>query len=210
MLASAEARWFWRDVLPPGLEAWFRSGRIPPGGGQARTDEYLLDPGQRELGVKLRGGGRGVEIKGLLEIREALPSPLDTRVQVWAKWTSATLVIDYLPRLAIHKERWLRKYDLTGPAVCELALDAREQLRDPAVRRPDQGCHVELVALRVGDEAARWWSLGLEAFGPLAVLEEGLLRCVAHLPPLPPDALTGGTDMSYPEWLDTHARASDR
>ena len=56
MQVSAEVRWFW-DVLnvPPNLDAWFVSGmgHFPPGGGdEERSDEYVLDVRQAELGIK--------------------------------------------------------------------------------------------------------------------------------------------------------------
>src|SRR5678815_5321035 len=101
MFISAESRWFWRESLPAGLEDWFRSTGFSPGGGIVRIDEYLLDAGNPELGVKKRGGKNGVEIKGLVETRSALPAPFHGRVQIWSKWSSEAVTIDALPRLTL-------------------------------------------------------------------------------------------------------------
>src|SRR5262245_2271817 len=85
---SAEIRWFWRGAWPPSVEAWFRTREVPAGGGKSRTDEYLVDRNQLELGLKKRGRKTGIEIKGLVGIRRAVSIPFDGRVQIWSKWTS--------------------------------------------------------------------------------------------------------------------------
>src|SRR5262245_28466185 len=129
MLVSAELRWFWRDCLPPGFEQWFRNAGFPPlGGGNSRDDEYLIDAKQAELGVKLRGGKEGVEIKGLVENRTFLPEPFSGTVQIWTKWTSEALTIDRLPRISVRKTRWLRKFDTSRSEIRELQLGVQEQL----------------------------------------------------------------------------------
>jgi len=203
MLISAEVRWFWRQALPPGLEQWFRSGSLAPGGGNSREDEYLVDPLQPELGVKKRSGRPGIEIKGLIEVRAPLPEPFSGRVQIWTKWTSHAITIDHLPRIVVRKTRWLRKYDTSRSAVRELELDANEQLRDSVAPIPEHGCQMELVALIVGDHDAYWWTFGFEAFGPLETVERSLHRTIAHLPPIGREALDAGVELSYPSWLST-------
>src|SRR5207253_879281 len=124
-----------------------------------------------------------------------------SRVQIWGKWTSNSIRIDDLPRIVVRKTRWLRKYDTSGSAVRELELDADEQLHDSATPMPAEGCHMELVALIVGDHDARWWTFGFEAFGRLETVERSLHRAVAHLPPIGREALSGGLELSYPSWL---------
>ena len=201
MLVSAEVRWFWRDTLPPGLEHWFQSGRLPPGGGTSRQDEYLVDPRQRELGVKKRSGREGIEIKGLVEVRAPLPDPFAGRVQIWTKWTSNAVTIDHLPRTTVRKRRWLRKYDTSGSAVRELELDADEHIRDSAAPLPTHGCHMEFVALTLNDHPERWWTFAFEAFGPLETVERSLHRTIAYLEPIGREALAKGLELSYPDWL---------
>ena len=71
MQVSAEIRWFWKGVLPPELLVWFQRAErhsCAGGGGSVRTDAYLRDARQSELGLKLRGGKKGVEIKGLVAV----------------------------------------------------------------------------------------------------------------------------------------------
>jgi hypothetical protein len=201
MLISAELRWFWRATLPPGLEQWFRSGTLTPGGGNSREDEYLVDPLQRELGVKKRSSRAEIEIKGLVEVRAALPAPFSGRVQIWAKWTSRAITIDHLPRTVVRKTRWLRKYDTSSSAVRELEVDTDEQLRDSAPL-PEHGCNLEVVALTLDDDA-RWWTFGFEAFGPLDSVERSLHRTISHVPPIGRELLAGGLELSYPDWLST-------
>ena len=165
MFVSAEVRWFWKDAAPAVVDEWFRRGAFPPGGGTPRTDEYLLDAGQRELGVKTRGGAAGVEVKGLVERRGRSPAPFAGRVQIWCKWTSAALTIGHLPRVPLHKTRWIRRYDTAGAALTEVELDAAERPRHAPGRRLERGCQLELVALQVGDRHEMWSSLGFETFG---------------------------------------------
>jgi len=198
VLVSAELRWFWKDVLPPGLEAFFRDGPYPPGGGLPRDDEYLVDRGQGELGLKKRGSKDGIEVKGLVAGRGISPSPFDARVQIWCKWTSATLTIEHLPRLVVHKIRWLRKFDTTGSDTSEVELDDQERPRLSPDRLPERGCHFELVDLRVND--SRWWTLGFEAFGELDTIEDSLDRTVRHLARSRP-TFAAGLELSYPAWL---------
>ena len=201
MLISAEVRWFWKPAAPRALEDWFRGGAFAPGGGTPRIDEYLIDPGQRELGVKSRGGAGGVEVKGLVEGGGVLPTPFAGRVQIWGKWRSDALTIEDRPRVALHKTRWIRKFDSAGPVVTEVALDAAEQPRREG-QTIERGCQLELVMVRVDDRADIWWSLGFEAFGERDTLEDSLHRTVQHLAPTSP-SFALGDELSYPEWLGT-------
>jgi hypothetical protein len=201
VFVSAEVRWFWQGAMPDPIDAWFRRGAYPPGGGRPRTDEYLRTPGQHDLGVKRRGGAAGVEVKGLVERRGSSTSPFAGRIQIWCKWTSDVLTIDGQPRIAVHKTRWVRKYDTAGSVVTEVELDATERPRHAAGRLLERGCQLELVTLRVDDMKEPWSSLGFEAFGALDTLEDSLRRTMAHLSDAP--SVTLGAELSYPEWLDT-------
>jgi hypothetical protein len=114
------------------------------------------------------------------------------------------LTIDQQPRIAIHKTRWIRKYDTAGAVVTEIELDDTERPRHVAASRIDRGCQLELVTLRVDDRNERWASLGFEAFGELDTLEDSLHRTIAYLSDAP--VVTLGAELSYPEWLDTLRR----
>jgi hypothetical protein len=167
-----------------------------------RIDEYVLEAGNAELGVKTRGGKAGVEIKGLVEIRSQLPGPFRGRIQIWSKWTSTALTINALPRVVVKKTRWLRKFDVTGSDVRELALDANERLLRPTDTLPQEGCNVELTRVTGVDNASRWWTFGLEAFGSLQTVEQNLRKTVGHLQRTSPPVLEGGVELSYPQWID--------
>jgi hypothetical protein len=199
VLVSAELRWFWSGDLPPAVEAWFRNAEFPPGGGRPRTDEYLVDRSQIELGVKKRGANTGVEVKGLVGLRRTVSVPFSGRVQIWSKWASDGLTIDHLPRVALEKTRWLRRYDASGPEVVEIELDDEERPRRSADALPDGGCHVEVVSLRVRGGRTPWASVGFEAFGNLATVEDMLDRTLRHV--APQTTLPAGRELSYPAWL---------
>jgi hypothetical protein len=201
MLISAELRWFWKDAPPSGLESWFRSGSFPPGGGILRRDEYLLDPSQTELGLKKRGGGSGVEVKGLIGFGTTIPGPFAARVQLWAKWASKTVSIDHLPRIVAAKTRWVRKFDTTTADIRELVLDASEQPKDRSTSPPECGCLIEFVDIQLGDAQIAWWGLAFEAFGPLDSVQESLRRTTERVAHPTPPSLEGGFELSYPEWF---------
>jgi hypothetical protein len=194
---SAELRWFWQNAFPPGLETFFHSGAFPPGGGRPRTDDYLLDTSQVELGLKKRGGKSGIEIKGLIGVGAVCPAPFEGRMQIWSKWISNALTIDQMPRLVVHKTRWLRKFDTSGTDVTEVELDEEERPRQSPERMLERGCHFELVTIQV--DGCVWWSVGFEAFGPLDTVEHSLVRTVKWLAPAP--HVPPGLELSYPAWL---------
>ena len=207
MLVSAELRWFWRGGLPPAVDTWFRNAEFPPGGGRPRTDEYLVDRRQIELGVETRGRKAGVEVKGLVGLRRTVSVPFPGRVQIWSKWASDTLTIDHLPRVAIEKTRWLRRYDASGPEVVEIELDDEERPRSSPDLLPECGCHVEVVSLRVDGDDPKWASVGFEAFGDVSTVEDALDRTLRHVAR---NNLPAGRDLSYPAWLaglDLHPSA---
>src|SRR5262245_8798045 len=71
MFVSAEIRWFWHNVPSAEFQHWFLSADAhgyAAGGGTPREDRYLLDPGQVELGIKMRGPKPGAEVKGLVAV----------------------------------------------------------------------------------------------------------------------------------------------
>src|SRR5947207_3561754 len=115
MQVSAEIRWFWKDVLPPKLEEWFRNAKektCAAGGGEPRVDEYLYDLNQIELGLKRRGGKSGVEVKGLVTAASGRlnANPFAGPIDLWTKWTSEALDLKSDLTVAIEKIRWLRKF----------------------------------------------------------------------------------------------------
>jgi hypothetical protein len=177
-----------------------------PGGGTPRTDEYAFNPKQPELGLKKRGVKDGVEVKGLVALRRRCAPPFDGQIQIWCKWTSEALTVDQLQRIAVHKTRWLRKFDTSGADVLEVEVDADERLRKSPGRLLERGCQLELVSLRLDSGPDNWWSLGFEAFGELDDIEDSLRRTALHLASSAPNLGTG-IDLSYPQWLaESHSQ----
>jgi hypothetical protein len=141
MQVSAEARWFWPGEPPRGFEKWFYNREKHPcpfGGGELRLDTYLLDRGQGEIGVKRRGGRKGVEIKGLVALsKERLHSgPFEGPIEIWTNWTSEALELPAESVIGAEKRRWLRKFDTSGTSPEEIPLNALEQ---PIGKRPPSG-----------------------------------------------------------------------
>jgi hypothetical protein len=204
MLVSAEIRWFWRHDPPLGLRDWFCQAEhhpCPAGGGQARVDLYLRDPGQTDLGVKLRGGGDGVQIKGLVDVvSDGLSAaPFTGSAEIWCKWTSGPLQLDPDTTIAIDKRRWLRKFDTTRHSPQEVPLSGNEK---PADGRPlpGLGCNVELTQVKPPSGEV-WWTLCLEAFGTFGTVVKDLRAAAAVLAARTPPPLDGGLIASYPTWL---------
>jgi hypothetical protein len=202
MQVSAEIRWFWMGPGPCELDAWLRDPELhpcPPGGGGSRTDEYLRDEGQEELGIKRRGGQKRIEVKGLVaELGEIRTAPFVGRVELWTKWTSEALEVPHAASVRTDKRRWLRKFSTDGHVPVEIALDASEKPVTGSL--PARGCNVELTEVRIG---SAWWTLGFESFGSIDTVEADL-RTVAALVARErrPPSLDGWKLASYPRWLN--------
>jgi hypothetical protein len=133
MQNSAEIRWFWHSPMHDGVESWFRESPFLPGGGKLRSDVYLVDPEQLELGIKKRGNTDGIEIKGLVgRFRDSFQiGSLVARGELWTKWNSPTLSIDHMNTQTTYKIRWLRKFEVTDSIVREIELGENERPLDP-------------------------------------------------------------------------------
>ena len=204
MQVSAEVRWFWSATLPPRIDAWFRDAPSPDPAKnvpvEERTDVYFADPDQAELGLKLRGGNKGVEVKGLVAVIPGgvTVEPFAGPVEVWTKWVSGLQGFDPPRAIEVDKKRRLRKFDTTGGSPVEIP-PAEIKRRTDEKRLPARGCNVELTAVTAG--GILWWTLGFESFGSLETVA-GDLRAVADglagsLPPEVPMGLRAG----YPAWL---------
>lgn len=203
MLNSAEVRWFWKDSPPLGLEDWYQAATFPPGGGGSRLDAYLVEPGQIELGVKIRGTKDGVEVKGLVSTIEQ-PLNLEPslgKIQIWTKWTSQAVQLGESGVVRIHKARSLRKFSIEKEGLREIALNMEEKPcsgEDP----PTDGCNVELTKITLADSRATWWTLGLEAFGRFDSIEATLRVVWRHLAAESRPDFGDSIELSYPAWLN--------
>jgi hypothetical protein len=203
MQVSAEIRYFWMGSVPSEIKDWYFVGSqqpFPVGGGGTRVDEYFRDTSQNELGAKRRGGGRGIEFKGLVEYPDfELAFPFQGQVEIWAKWATMAVEIGGTTTISVEKRRWLRKLDMGGPAPIEIHLDS-EGGPIGNNRIPDEGCNIELVELRLNGGDV-WWTFALEAFGTKAKTNLRLAAealSVRHPPPFSPQVVA-----SYPTWLNT-------
>lgn len=209
MQVSAEIRWFWHNQPPPGLKHWFLEARHHPcsagGGGGPRRDRYFHDPHQDELGLKLRGSKKGVEIKGLITLtRNGLTvDPFVGPIEIWAKWTSEPLNLPEQALFKTKKLRWLRKFDTTKRGPEEIPLDSDEK---PSNGRalPMLGCNVELTQVTLSNEEV-WWTLGFEAFGNIRTVENDLRATASILAERHPPEFEQGMVASYPSWLKNNA-----
>jgi len=202
MLLSAEIRLFWFDNKPADLENWFMNEavhRCAAGGPEERTDIYLSDPHQTELGVKTRGEKPGVEVKGLIATLNATIEIASYKIptELWSKWSSSTLGFDPKTGVKVHKKRWLRKFDTTGSRPAEVPRD----------RMPPKGCNVEwtIVETPPGETC---WTLGFEAFGKLDDVEDSLRSVAAVIRYRNPPPSPGAQSLSYPEWLANRAKST--
>lgn len=212
MQLSAEVRWFQVGPIPDDLRKWFQQPaaafQCPVGGGRDRKDVYLRIA-ETELSIKSRGGKKGLEVKGLVEV---LPAPVAfgrvaVAPQIFCKWSSEQLAFEKLSTVETVKTRWMRKFDTATEPPREIALGAGAFAEDPAVKseRPDVGCNVELT--KVVRDGETWWTFGAESFAfnqsgrPSELVVEGLLRTM-HALSLHGDVdLRTATYRGYGEWI---------
>lgn len=188
MLISAELRWFWEDSSPPHIARWFHDGTKFPSEPEARCDRYLRQPGKHEIGIKARGNKDDVEIKGLICVgHDPALAGIAPHFEIWGKWDASLSIHD---AIEVRKLRCLRAFDAQA---LEIPLG------------PDTGgehaCHLELTKLEISRQSETWWTLGVEAFGGLDVVQENLCKTVKRLCT---DGFStqGGDFMAYPAWLD--------
>ncbi len=191
MLISAELRWFWQSARPPRIERWFHEGAKFHSDPEARCDRYLPQPGKDDIGIKRRGNKDGVEIKALVAIAhdEALAG-IAPHFEIWGKWDAALSITE---AIEVQKLRFLRVFDAQTAEAIEIPRQAEAH--------PEQACHLELTKLEIFGQSEVWWTLGLEALGDLAAVQDKLRKLVKHLCAggfTPED----GDFMAYPAWLD--------
>jgi hypothetical protein len=195
---SLEVRWIFPGPLETAVAGWF--GRFPART-EAREDRYLVDPRLPGLSVKIRAGEM-IEVK----VYRGSPGILDVagrargRMESWQKWSFPFSPLrhgnpgpgGWRP---IAKRRRISRFSLAGGRVVAGAPRLSGQL----------ACGAELTELRVRSEA--WWSLGLEATGPVGLLSDGLKATAALVFA---QAVPGGVELgpsnstSYAQWLDWH------
>lgn len=214
---SAEARWFFRGNADPGAEAWITSGRQASKQGE-RIDEYVLLPGCRSVGVKLREGRFEVKAATSASREFTLGSRITGRCQTWVKWSRPSndkaAMQDDEQWAFVRKRRVLRIFSLASATVEEMTYGG------PLLAA---GCQVErtnlaLILRRAPDgpprdedweDSENWWTFGFEAFGRPDRIEGHLDRMLDYFAgdsagiTLPREA-----SMSYPAWLAERAASA--
>jgi hypothetical protein len=207
MQNSAEIRWFWFTPPAKGIESWFRLSGCTPGGGKEREDVYLIDPQQRELGIKERGGKAGVEVKGMVAqiIHPIKIGTFAAHGELWTKWTTEAFQLKTCAHVTAYKTRWLRKFEIKEGNVREMKLNEDEKPADPGEQLPDQGCNLEFTEVSLTKGGQKLMTMGFESFGPHGSVEAHLRRTVDHLA-ASADVLdfVGAEELSYPAWLALH------
>ena len=205
--------------IPDDLKKWFCEPapdfRHRVGGGHQRIDVYVLIQ-DSELGIKSRGGKKGFEVKGLVDV---LPWQLDfgqmsVVPQLFCKWSSGQLEFADLPAVETVKTRWLRKFNTAAVDLREIRLGGADFGEDPMVKseRPDIGCNIELTSVTKGNET--WWTFGAESFAfgrpgrTVELVDQGLHRAMQALPGHAKVDLRGARYLGYAEWLTAGAPKS--
>ncbi len=209
MFHTAEIRWFIKGAPDASIEQWFDASSLAREE-DPRIDAYLLLPGCTTCGAKIRQGH--FEIKAQTSPPEPVSygNGIAGQRAAWVKWSSGLAGAQLLkeqqgPETWVHveKSRKLRLFALSD------GIDEK-----PAGEwQPGPGCFVELAALRLqGDsedwqDAATWWSVCFEAFGPQHDVIDLLDRAASSSLPEPwADRLGPGASMSYPQWLALNGR----
>ena len=195
MRTTAECRWFWRKTDAAPLRQWFFDRDVhgfEAAGGNVRTDAYLADVNQAELGIKRRGSGKGAEIKGLVSIlgNGCHEAPFEGPIELWTKWVSNVLTLTEALLILVRKRRWSRQFD-TVDATLEVTGNA-----DP----PPQGCTAEYTEVSA-EGSEEWATLGFEAFGPMETLADSVRSAAWRMAERKPPAIGPGWRASYPVWL---------
>jgi hypothetical protein len=193
---SLEVRWIRPGLIPDPM-----IGRLGPFSEQLerREDRYLLDPWLPELSVKIRGDVQ-LDLKAYRGSRGEFHAEALGRgaMEMWEKWTfplaDGALPSPRTPRwVAVQKVRRRRSFSLVDGRAAERPLGDADL----------PGCTIELREATVGGEA--WWTLCLEASGPVDGLERDLHAAAAFILSdngLPPELQLDARDsMSYVRWL---------
>lgn len=210
LFTTVEVRWFQRGDVPGPLRDWFFEERADVTEEPPRVDRYLLVTETDSLGIKYREGRMEVKQRSAAPRVVTFGGGAVGTVARWRKWSfplaAATEARETLDEhgawWAVKKSRLLRDYsvDVDGAIIPVLESDG-----------PDARCSVELSQVEVVEQ--RWWTLGFEASGPPATLNESLERVTRDILRRMESALgasrgSSGADLlcrdvsfGYPRWL---------
>ena len=192
---SLEVRWILPGPLDLAVAEWFAAFRSEA---ESREDAYLLDPDMAGLSVKVRAS-QALDVKvfggspGILEPGDRVRG----RLQHWRKWSFPLRPPgpgdgDPGGWKRVLKQRLISRFSLRHG---QIAVPAGGRAGGPQ-------CAVELTEIHAQHQD--WWTLGLEATGPVGLLRPvlGATAEVVFARPLPPGAdLRLRDSLSYAEWL---------
>ena len=194
MALTAELRLWWQYApaeIERLFEEWREGGRLEF---EERTDLYLLDSRQAQVGIKLRNQAArsgGAEIKTLVA---RLGSHGPCTAELWVKAASAALSLGGQPTAKVRKRRRVMRFRIRDGRV--------EDPPGAAASGDLEGCDVEWTEVSRDANSARWWTLGFEASGTLGKIEDNLSLSLARvLPRIPQSVFAEGVCGSYPAWL---------
>lgn len=161
LLKTTEFRWFWRTDDQQRATAWFTAldGHSPTEE-PSRQDRYLLLPGCRTTGVKLREGR--FELKALLAERDecSMAGWPTGRLQTWVKWSLDRAVLAENERKLLDAGRW-RQVGKTR-LLRRYLPDQEDRLRPVAGDEEGQTCQAELTRISLPGQGSNWMTLGFE------------------------------------------------
>ena len=204
MQVCAELRWFWKGDCPAEIAAWFNGPdwSLAPARVQ-RRDRYFVQPGNVEIGCKVRdvdrSTARGAQLKALITRFDR------NRIELWGKWN--WFVPASARSVLVCKERALRLCTASGSTPGshgEVPLD-KDGSACPSVGVPQDACQIELTKVQIAGDHRHWWTLGLEAWGDLPSAPLVLARSLDFLDPPVGNARL----CNYPQFLNELPEADD-
>ena len=199
---TLEARWIFEGSPDDRFARWFNHGNpVPWNTIEFRTDIYWLIPGAVDMGIKFRGEGKSLEIKGRKSVvGTKCFSPTATGVMDrWIKWSYDVVQTEewvekalcFTPqKIRVKKQRFQRKFNLAkNKEAVEIGLS----------EYVERGAYAELVRLAVG--GADYWSIAFEAFPDDSLMPESLTRLISEILRESPGNFDADHSLSYPAWL---------
>jgi hypothetical protein len=189
---TAELRWFVNGRIPLEPKKFIQSHKPELWTSESRTDEYIVFPNSKSVGIKLREGN--LEIKSWVgELGSVQVGGSDYRIHSWEKlsvpvqgWSS-----DELETISADKARRVTRF-VSGKSGIKQYSPEKEV---------PEGCDVEISEVEINGQS--FWSLCFESFGP----KSGLLTVLGSIASeVFPEVDKGSTlnsrkPQSYPEFL---------
>lgn len=207
MFHTVEVRWFGNGDLPGTVRSWFNQCPGEASGLDQRTDTYLLTHVDN-IGIKIREGRLEIKFRTRRLGEQPFHPNLAGMIEHWTKvsfddemgFRSAGALGNFDTQwLDVKKARQVRHYTQrqSGDIV---PFNTNTESYSPTQLDIDVGCSLEITEIQVSK--GKWWSLGVEAFGPDKGREEILIAATNFLgrtyyaPPL-----AFQDSFSYPSWL---------